>query len=235
MACNSPGRKITDLDGVGGKAKETTSARAMTRAVVSSIPVQGFLGAMPDDDALGLPLIDSAGTDRASPKKTPCLPPIRPSAIVKPFGVILLAASRANRRLARRRAVDKAKVAKVTSFGASCQFDENGLRLIQSEAELQKILTAIHYHEGAQALHGIVRGIVSPHSPGGVGSGLLQRCRDFVRGCESCQMCRRLPGKRQSKELSWLESRELAMKPIRISLGRRWRFLQPKWQRSGGG
>ena len=124
MACNSPGRKITDLDGVGGKAKETTSARAMTRAVVSSIPAQGSLGAFSDDDALGLPLIYSAGTDRASPKKTPCLPPIRPSAIVKPFGVILLAACRANRRLARRRAVDKAKVAKVTSFGASCQFDK---------------------------------------------------------------------------------------------------------------
>jgi len=112
----------------------------------------------------------------------------------------------------------KAQEMKFRSFGSGCRFDEDGLRLIQSDSELQKILSVVHYHEGAQTLHAIVKGIVSPQSPNGVASSLLRRCRDFVRSCESCQMCRRMSGIKHSRALRQLESRELARKPIRISI-----------------
>jgi transposase InsO family protein len=231
MVQNSPCRQLTDLGRGGDQVNESVAPTAMPSSELHSMPaqVQGssqVQGSMADVDAPELPMISGAhsahvraGTGAASLSNNTNLPGrrIRSASIAKLSSSSFLALSKSTHRAGRSQAAARAKEAKIKSFSAGCRFDEDGLRLIQSGAELQKILAVVHYHEGAQALHGIVKGIVSPQSPNGVGSGLLQTCRDFVGSCESCQMCRRMAGKKHSKAVARLEKCELARMPIRIS------------------
>ena len=70
--------------------------------------------------------------------------------------------------------------------------DNEGRALLQEEAEFQRVLQAVHVHEGGDALYKVAREIVSPESPLLERDSLRERCRAFVRQCEACQMCRRV-------------------------------------------
>ena len=214
MAQNLP---CKDLARGGERAKDTAHDTAMSATTINRTPPRPIQGSvMPGRDASDPSVTAVGGVDAASLRHVERLNLLQICRV--PIAkVSLLASSKLAHRGGRRRAELKARGVKLTSFRPTCQFDEDGLRLLQSEAELQKIFSVVHYHEGAQTLHGIVKEIVSPRSPNGIAAGLLQKCRDLVRGCESCQMCRRMPGKRHSKELRKLDKREFARSPIRIS------------------
>jgi len=214
MAQNLP---CKDLARGGERAKDTAHDTAMSATTINRTPPRPIQGSvMPGRDASDPSVTAVGGVDAASLRHVERLNLLQICRV--PIAkVSLLASSKLAHRGGRRRAEMKAREAKLISFSPTCQFDEDGLRLLKSEAELQKIFSVVHYHEGAQTLHGIVKEIVSPRSPNGIAAGLLQKCRDLVRGCESCQMCRRMPGKRHSKELRKLDKREFARSPIRIS------------------
>lgn len=97
---------------------------------------------MPGHDAPGLPLIADDGaiacSEAASLKSNQRRMRIRQAGISR---VSLLAASRTTSRKSRARAEMKAQEIKFKSFGSGCRFDEDGLGLIESDSELQKILS----------------------------------------------------------------------------------------------
>jgi hypothetical protein len=68
-------------------------------------------------------------------------------------------------------------------FGPDMERDEHGKIIIKSEKELEKIMTSIHAHEGSKALFDNLRSFINF-------KGLNQKCRQFVKNCETCKQVR---------------------------------------------